>query len=171
MAIVYLGIGSNLGDRAANIDKALTLLKEREEIQVLIVSTLIETDPEGACLPDRQGDPQGKFLNGVIKIDTDLMPLDLLSQLKMIERRLGRSKDEPNAPRSMDLDILFYDDVVIMKGKSLTIPHPRLAERMFVLKPLFEIAPDLMHPRLNKSIKELIEALQAHEGSQRFQSA
>ena len=163
MAIVYLGIGSNVGDRAANVEKALTLLKEHEDIKVLAVFALIETDPEGP--------PQGKFLNGAIKIDTDLMPLDLLSQLKLIERRLGRVKAVPNAPRSMDLDILFYDDVVIMNGKTLTIPHPRIAERLFVLKPLFEIAPNLVHPRLNKSIKELLEGFSCHEGSQRFQGA
>ena len=153
MAIVYLGIGSNLGDRAANIEKALTLLKEHEEIKILSVSSLIETDPVG-------GEAQGKFLNGAIQIDTDLMPLDLLAQLKMIERRLGRVKSEEiNAPRTLDLDILFYDDVVIVQGKSLAIPHPRLAERSFVLKPLLEIAPNLLHPRLNKTIKALYEAL------------
>ena len=153
MAIVYLGVGSNLGDRAANIEKALMLLKEHEEIKVLAVSSFIETDPVG-------GEAQGKFLNGAIQIDTDLMPLDLLAQLKMIERRLGRVKSEEiNAPRTLDLDILFYDDVVIVQGKSLAIPHPRLAERSFVLKPLLEIAPDLLHPRLNKTIKALYEAL------------
>ena len=157
MAIVYLGIGSNLGDRSENVEKALALLREHEEIRILAVSQLIETEPQG-------GPAQGKFLNGAIKIDTDLMPLDLLSQIKMIERRLGRVKsDEVNAPRTMDLDILFYDDVVIVEGKSLTIPHPRLAERAFVLKPLLEIAPDLAHPRLNKTVKELYEALEFHE--------
>ena len=156
MAIVYLGIGSNLGDRLANVEKALALLREHEEIKILAVSQLIETEPQG-------GPAQEKFLNGTLKIDTDLMPLDLLSQIKMIERRLGRVKsDEVNAPRTMDLDILFYDDVVIVEGKSLTIPHPRLAERAFVLKPLLEIAPDLVHPRLNKTVKELYEALESH---------
>lgn len=165
MAIVYLGIGSNLGDRSANIEKAMTLLKEHKEIKVLTVSNFIETDPVG-------GKEQGKFLNGAVKIDTELMPPDLLSQLKIIERRLGRAKtDETNAPRPMDLDILFYDDVVITNGKSLTVPHPRLAERKFVLKPLLEIAPDLVHPKLNKTIKELYEALDPHESHPRFQSA
>ena len=157
MAIVYLGIGSNLGDRSANVEKALTLLREHKEIKILAVSELIETEPQA-------GPAQGKFLNGAIKIDTDLMPVDLLSQIKMIERRLGRVKsDEVNAPRAMDPDILFYDDVVIVEGKSLTIPHPRLSERAFVLKPLLEIAPDLVHPRLNKTVKELYEALESHE--------
>ena len=157
MAVVYLGIGSNLGEREANIQKALELLKANPEIQVLSVSALIETEPEG--------DPeQGKFLNGAVKIKTDLLPLDLLGQLKIIERRLGRGKGEPaNSPRPMDLDILFYDDVVIVEGKHLNIPHPRLAQRAFVLKPLLEIAPDLMHPRLNRSVKELYEEIRRED--------
>ncbi len=164
MANVYLGIGSNMGDRAANIDRAMTLLKEHKDIKVIAESSLIETDPVG-------GPAQPKFLNGAIQIDTDLMPLDLLSQLKIIERRLGRVKGEPNSPRPIDLDILFYDDVVIVDGKNLTIPHPKIAERFFVLKPLLEIAPELVHPRLNKSIKELAKAVKTHEGRNRLQSA
>lgn len=152
LATVYLGIGSNVGDREANVQKALGLLKEHEDIQVLSVSSLFETEPQG-------GPSQGKFLNGTIQIKTDLMPLELLSQLKMIERRLGRIKSEPNSPRPMDLDILFYDDVVIREGKNLKIPHPRLAERRFVLEPLAQIAPDFVHPRLKKTIRELFHAL------------
>jgi 2-amino-4-hydroxy-6-hydroxymethyldihydropteridine diphosphokinase len=153
MAIVYLGIGSNVGDREANVKKAMGLLRENEDIEVVSVSSLLETEPEGVCLP------QGKFLNGTIQIKTDLMPLELLSQLKMIERRLGRVKGEPNPPRPMDLDILFYDDIVIAEGKNLKIPHPRLAQRKFVLEPLSQIAPDLVHPRLKKTVRELYEAL------------
>lgn len=154
MAIAYLGIGSNLGDRQANFEKALAFLKEHEDIQILAASQVIETDPEG-------GAEQPKFLNGALKIKTDLLPLDLLTQLKMIERRLGRSKHELNTPRTIDLDILFYDDVVILEGKSLTLPHPRIANRSFVLKPLLELAPDLVHPRLKKTVRELYEALPA----------
>lgn len=156
MAFVYIGIGSNVGDRKANIDRAVSLLKEEEEIDFLAISKIIETEPMG-------GPPQDLFLNGVIKIKTDLLPLDLLSKLKGIERRLGRVKtEEKNQPRSMDLDILFYDDVVIVDGKSLTIPHPRLQERSFVLEPLSELAPDFIHPRLGKSVAQLKEEL-GHE--------
>ena len=152
MPNVYLGIGSNMGDRQANIDRALGLLKEHPEIKVITVSQLVETEAEGPV-------PQDKFLNGALHIQTELSPLDLLSQLKMVERRLGRQKGAPNSPRPMDLDILFYEDVVIVEGKTLSIPHPRLAGRFFVLKPLFEIAPDLMHPRLQKTVRELFQQL------------
>ncbi len=155
MAIVYLGIGSNIGDRQANIDKALGLLKEHPEIDFLAMSSVIETEPVG-------GPAQESFLNAAIKIKTDLMPLDLLTQLKIIERRLGRPKvHETDSPRPMDLDILFYDDVVIVDGKNLCIPHAKIAQRSFVLKPLSEIAPDLVHPRLQKSVRELLDAVNA----------
>ncbi len=154
MPDVLIGIGSNLGDRAANIERAITLLKEKDDIDVLQVSSFIETTPEG-------GVPQGDFLNGAAKLRTELSPLDLLSRLKNVERRLGRVRkdSEPGAPRTIDLDILFYDDIVIVDGKNLDIPHPRLATREFVLKPLLEIAPDFVHPRLNKSVRELLESL------------
>jgi 2-amino-4-hydroxy-6-hydroxymethyldihydropteridine diphosphokinase len=152
MATVLLGIGSNLGDRAANIERAMALLRENADIKVVAVSALIETDPEG-------GPEQGRFLNGAAKLETDLLPLDLLTQLKIVERRLGRTKGETNGPRPLDLDILFYDDVVIVDGKHLTVPHPRLAARRFVLGPLAEIAPEFIHPRLKKSVRELLDAL------------
>lgn len=151
MATVYLGVGSNVGDREAHIQKAVALLREHEHIQVSAVSRLIETEPVGPSIP------QGKFLNGAIRIQTDLMPNDLLSALKNVERRCGRLKTESNMPRTLDLDILLYDDVVIVEGKTLSIPHPRMAERAFVLGPLAEIAPEAVHPRLQKTVRELLE--------------
>ena len=150
MATAYLGIGCNLGDRQANVSRAIQLLTEHKDIDVIRVSALMESPPEG-------GSSQPTYLNGAIEIKTELSPLELLSQLKTIERRLGRTKGAANAPRPMDLDILFYEDVVIVEGKTLSIPHPRLASREFVLKPLAEIAPDLVHPRLQKSVRELYE--------------
>ena len=153
MSDVYLGIGSNMGDRQANIDRALELLKHAEDIEVVAVSKVIESDPEGGS----RG--QSRYLNGVLHVRTDLTPLDLLSQLKMIERRLGRKKGPEMSPRPMDLDILFYDDVVIIEGKTLSIPHPRLEKRHFVLAPLNELAPDLVHPRLKKTVQELLNSV------------
>lgn len=152
MAIAYLGIGSNLGDRQANIDKALGFLKEHEDVRVEAVSAVFESEPESGAMGE------SSYLNGAIKIKTDLLPLNLLSQLKMIERRLGRVKPVSGEPRSMDLDILFYDDIVL-EGKRLVLPHPRLSQREFVLKPLAEIAPDLKHPKLQKSVQELLDEL------------
>ena len=152
MAIAYLGVGSNLGDRQAHIQKAVALLRENENVQVKAVSSLIETEPEGPV-------PQGKFLNGAVMIQTSLMPNELLAALKNIERRCGRTKTEGKGPRTLDLDILLYDDVVIIEGKTLSIPHPRMAERSFVLRPLSEIAPEVMHPRLQKTVRELLEVL------------
>ncbi len=163
MAVVYLGIGSNLGDRRANIEKAIGLLKELQETRVTAVSDLIETRPVG-------GPPQGDFLNGALRLETEFLPLELLSRLKTIERRLGRPKAEPNAPRTLDLDILFYDDVVIVEGKTLCIPHPRLAQREFVLRPLAEIAPGMVHPRLKKKIMELYQDL-LHENHSELKKA
>jgi 2-amino-4-hydroxy-6-hydroxymethyldihydropteridine diphosphokinase len=154
MANVYVGVGSNLGDRQANIDRAIQLLKENEDVEVVAVSSLIESAPEGG-----QG---GDYLNGAIHLKTELLPPDLLSQLKTVERRLGRQKAAPNAPRPLDLDILFYDDVVIVDGKTLSIPHPRMEKRVFVLKPLCEIAPELVHPRSGKTVRALLDEL-AHD--------
>ena len=150
MATVYLGIGCNLGDRQANISRAIQLLTEHKDIDVIRMSELMESQAE-------DGSPQPVYLNGAIEIKTELSPLELLTQLKTVERRLGRTKGAANAPRPMDLDILFYEDVVIVEGKTLSIPHPRLASREFVLKPLSEIAPDFVHPRLQKSVRELYE--------------
>ncbi len=130
MAIVYLGIGSNMGERRRFIDQAFSLLA-KEGVEVLLRSSLIETDPVG-------GLPQGRFLNGVVKARTDWPPEELLKRLKAIERRLGRKPTVRNGPRPIDLDILLYDDLTI-RLPHLVIPHPRMHERAFVLIPLYEI--------------------------------
>jgi len=134
LATVYLGIGSNLNDRRKNIDQALALLQEKGG-EVLRCSTIIETDPVG-------GPPQNKFLNGVVQIQTELSPQKLLKVLKEIEITLKRTRTEINGPRTIDLDILLYDNLHINTNE-LTIPHPRMFDRDFVMKPLREIAPEI----------------------------
>jgi len=135
MPTVFIAFGSNLGDRQKNIDNALKLLT-REGVFVLKRSSIMETDPVGGP------SGQGKFFNGVIKVETDLSPHELLQTLLSIEKQLGRVRSVRNAPRIIDLDILFYDDI-ILDEPDLIIPHPRMKERDFVMKPLLEIEPDI----------------------------
>ncbi len=130
MAIVYIGIGSNLGNRQENINTALSLV-EKSGIRINKISSVIETEPVG-------GPAQGKFLNAAIEIETALPPHELLNQLKSIEKSLGRKKTVLNGPRTIDLDILLYDNIKINTSE-LIIPHPRMLERDFVLRPLKEI--------------------------------
>jgi 2-amino-4-hydroxy-6-hydroxymethyldihydropteridine diphosphokinase len=135
LAIVYLGFGSNLGNREGNVREALRLLKE-SGIGIDRMSSLIETDPVG-------GPPQGKFLNAAARINTQKSPEELLSTITAIEKTLGRVRREHNGPRTIDIDILLYDDLH-MQTPQLTIPHPRMWQREFVLEPLREIAPELL---------------------------
>ncbi|MEW5758070.1 MAG: 2-amino-4-hydroxy-6-hydroxymethyldihydropteridine diphosphokinase [Candidatus Omnitrophota bacterium] len=128
---VYLGIGANCGDRKLNIKKAIFELKSNPAIKLVKISKIIETKPWG-------GIPQGKFLNGAIKIKTTLLPLSLLRVLKKIEKNLKRKKTIRFGPRTIDLDILIFADKII-KTKKLIVPHPRMLERDFVLKPLYQI--------------------------------
>lgn len=130
MPVAFLSLGSNLGDREANIRSAIEEL-DRNGIKVLKVSSIIETDPVG-------GPPQGLFLNAAIKIETTLAPLDLLARINSIESALGRVRSIPNAPRTIDIDILLYNDLK-MATAALTIPHPRMQERDFVMRPLQEV--------------------------------
>lgn len=134
MAIAYLGLGSNLGDRAGNIAKAVALLQDNR-ITILKMSTVIETEPVG-------GPPQGKFLNAVAKVETDFSAQELLSRCQDIEKQLGRLRDIVNGPRTMDIDILLYDQLRL-QTPSLVIPHPRMWERSFVMDPLREMEPHL----------------------------
>lgn len=131
MVTCYIGIGSNLGDRQKNIDRALEDLKRTGGVEFRRGSSIYETEPVSDI-------PQGKFLNGVIEIGTDLKPGQLLKELNDIEKRLGRKRTAKNAPRIIDLDILYYGDEKI-EEKDLVIPHPRIREREFVLKGLREL--------------------------------
>lgn len=135
LATAYIALGSNLGDRNVNLAGAVALLGESGGI-VLKHSSVIETDPVG-------GPPQNKFLNAVVKIETKLSPVELLNHCQAIEQKLGRVRTVFNGPRTIDLDILRYDDLTLDTPR-LKIPHPRMFERAFVLEPLKEIEPGLM---------------------------
>lgn len=131
MTQAYIGIGSNLGDRRGYIERAVRLLNKTDRVRIDKVSSLYETDPVG-------GPPQGKYLNGAIKIETDFSCRELLERLLEVEEILGRTRKEKNGPRTIDLDILMFGDMRI-EEKDLVVPHPRMGEREFVKGPLKEI--------------------------------
>jgi len=159
MSVVFLGLGSNLGDKEGYIKQALHLLSQRCTIKK--ISHLYLTEPVGNTNQDW-------FLNGAVEIETDMEPKRLLTFLKTIERTLGRVKTVKNGPRTIDLDILFYEDRVV-KTKNLVIPHPSLQDRLFVLQPLMDLAPSFVHPVFNKSIQELYTSHQGKEKVQMYQ--
>ncbi len=150
MAIAYVGIGSNIGNRQANCREAVRMLVENGLV-VLRQSSLIETEPWGIT-------DQPRFINMAVAVETDVAPEQLLVILKNIEKSMGRVEAVRWGPRVIDLDILFYDDL-ILDTEGLVIPHPHLHERDFVLNPLAEIAPEKIHPLLNKTVEELRLAL------------
>ncbi|MDP2932385.1 MAG: 2-amino-4-hydroxy-6-hydroxymethyldihydropteridine diphosphokinase [Chloroflexota bacterium] len=154
LVTVYLGLGSNLGNRWDNLEKALALLSER--LQVKQVSPVYETEPVGNV-------DQPRFLNMACEVLTRLEPVGLLTLFKGIESKLGRVSSRPNSPRPIDIDILFYGNRV-MDDPKLVIPHPRLAERAFVLVPLADIAPDFVHPVIGKTVRELRDGLKEKQG-------
>ncbi|MDP3296892.1 MAG: 2-amino-4-hydroxy-6-hydroxymethyldihydropteridine diphosphokinase [Thermodesulfovibrionia bacterium] len=155
MPVTYIGIGSNLGNREENCQKAIALLIEKN-IKITKRSSLYETEPSGVK-------DQRKFINMAVETETVLTPEELLKTLKAIEIERGRQKDIHWGPRIIDLDILLYDDL-ILKTHDLEIPHPGIKDREFVLKPLSEIAPEKIHPVFKKSIKTLlIEILESSQ--------
>jgi 2-amino-4-hydroxy-6-hydroxymethyldihydropteridine diphosphokinase len=156
MADAYLGLGSNMGDKRAYLRQALDRLSL--VCAVKKVSSLYVTEPVG-------NKEQNWFLNAAAHIDCEQPPTDLLSLLLAIEHDLGRVRSAKNAPRTIDIDLLFYDDLVL-DSEDLAVPHPRLHERRFVLAPLAEIAPDLMHPVLGRSIQQLADT---HESDERVE--
>ncbi len=150
----YIALGSNLGDREQTIESARSALDHHPRITTTRCSALIETDPVGPA-------GQGPYLNGVTEISTDLSPRELLNALLDIERSHGRIRSETDqrwGPRTLDLDLILYADRIIDEP-GLTLPHPRMHERRFVLEPLAAIAPDAMHPVLNATARQLLARL------------
>ena len=148
-----VAVGSNLGDRTATIRSAITALDAIEGIDVVEISSLHETEPVG-------GPDQGPFLNGAFLIRTVMRPRELLEHLHAVERTFGRVRPDPvrNGPRTLDLDLLLHGDEVLEES-DITIPHPRMHERSFVLDPLVEIGGDLRHPVHARTVYELHRAL------------
>ena len=147
---VYLSLGSNLGDRERNLRDAVDLLVE-PQLRAVRVSSFYETEP----LEVRD---QPWFLNAVVEAETDLFPKQLLARVQRIEQVLGRRRLKPKGPRTIDIDILLYGGVVI-DADGLQVPHPRLAERRFVLEPLAELAPNLHHPVTGRTVAEMLLAV------------
>jgi 2-amino-4-hydroxy-6-hydroxymethyldihydropteridine diphosphokinase len=149
LKIVYFSLGSNVGNRQANIKAAVNGL-EAARVHVLRASPVYETDPV-------ENTAQPKFLNLVIEGETKLMPEQLLERTMKIERELGRERRIPKGPRTIDIDILFFGKAVVQNA-TLEIPHPRMAERRFVLAPLADLAPDFRHPLTGLSVREMLDA-------------
>lgn len=146
MSNCYIGLGSNLGDRKKNIKSAIGKINQLEKTKVMKISSVIETLPVG-------GPKQGKFLNAAIEIKTGLSPRELLVCLQRIEYELGRKRAVKNGPRTIDLDILLFDDKKI-NDEDLIVPHQRIKEREFVLMPLKEVSSNLVKRFLNESNKK-----------------
>ncbi len=158
MAIVYLSLGSNLGDKVGYIQQAVALLKGSSDINVVATSSFYETEPMDMT-------SKNWFVNASVQLTTELSPEELLALCQKTESMLGRKRNPESkeySDRTIDIDILFYDNIIINE-ETLTIPHRLLQRRAFVLVPMLEIAQDFVHPLFNKSISELYEALENPE--------
>ncbi len=153
--VVYIALGSNLGDRRHYLNAAISAIGELPEVDLRKQSSFLETEPVG---PGQQN----QYLNAAIEITTTFTPHVLLSALLTIESQLGRTRREKWGPRTIDLDILMFDDLILHDEKTLTIPHPHLHERLFVLQPLCEIAPTVIHPVLRNTMSDLLHRLSAN---------
>ena len=151
MSRVFIGVGSNLGHRFGFLLEGRSLVSECPGFTLRKASPNYETAPVGGPVGQRL------YLNAVWEFETALPPEEVLKVLLEVEKKMGRERGEPNAPRTLDLDLLVYDDVVLDSG-ALTLPHPRMQERPFVLKPLSDIAPSWKHPVLKLSASKLLEA-------------
>jgi 2-amino-4-hydroxy-6-hydroxymethyldihydropteridine diphosphokinase len=149
----YVGLGSNLGDRAAYLLLGLSALSRLPKTHLLRLSPVYETDPVGP--------PQPPYLNMVAELETELSPKGLLAKMLRIEKALGRERRERWGPRTLDLDLLLYGDLVL-EEEGLSVPHPRLHERAFVLVPLLDLLPEGRHPLLGQSFAELLASLDAY---------
>lgn len=159
MAQVILAVGSNMGNPKENVDRAIQALST--------VGTVVEVAPYIVSQPEGYSQ-QADFVNTVLVLQTQEQPMELLKKLKVLEKQLGRTPTFPNGPRVIDLDILFYDDKVIFEDTpeyTLFIPHPRIAEREFVLKPLSYILPDFVHPQAHEPIYMLYRKLMKKKGT------
>ncbi|MEA5114923.1 MAG: 2-amino-4-hydroxy-6-hydroxymethyldihydropteridine diphosphokinase [Geobacteraceae bacterium] len=151
-SIAYLALGSNIGDRELNLLRAVAEIGKIPDVRITGLSGFYDTDPVSTV-------PQDPFINAVLCCEVSMGPHQLLDELQRIESGVFRRKRNiPQGPRTMDLDILLFDDLVISDDR-LTIPHPRLHQRRFVLVPLTEIAPDLVHPLIRNSVKEILDSL------------
>jgi 2-amino-4-hydroxy-6-hydroxymethyldihydropteridine diphosphokinase len=149
----YVGVGANLGNREETIARALELLGRRNGVEVVAVSTLRETDPVGFT-------DQPRFVNGAVAVETDLEPRQLLDTLLAVERELGRTREGARfGPRTIDLDLLVFGEREVAEP-GLTVPHPRLAERVFALEPLADLDPDLLIPGRGR-VSNLLRGLQS----------
>lgn len=158
--VAYIGIGSNLGDKIAHCERAISEILTIDRHRLAARSSFFHTKPIGYAAQDW-------FVNGVIKIETDLEPFDLFRRLKAIEVKLGRKTTFAGGPRVIDLDLLFFDDRRL-ETEELQVPHPRLHERQFVLIPLSEIDPNFIHPVLKKTAGELLKEIKEDQGVERL---